>query len=280
MVRRFVAPARRTTDGGRTNDQERRTKDDTIALMSTSNAVHELERELRGICGARLQSLVVYGRRADSHRTREPRRGHGAHEPAPVRTMAVVDALSASDLRACAALTASWHDRGLATPLMVAAHEFERSLDAFPLEFGAIIADHHVVAGPNPFETLTVDPADIRRACEVQARSHLLHLREGYLETRGRADALSLLIVESAPAFTALILSLARLARPGTDEDAAAAARQAERTLGAAPGAIGTIVGLVGVHEIASAQAEPLFPPYLDAVERLVQYVDGWSARG
>ena len=37
--------------------------------------------------------------------------------------------------------------------------------------------------------------ADLRRACEVQARSHLLHLREGYLETRGRADALSDLIV-------------------------------------------------------------------------------------
>ena len=60
------------------------------------------------------------------------------------------------------------------------------SLDAFPLEFGAILADHAVVSGASPFDGLTVDAADLRRACEVQARSHLLHLREGYIE---RADA-------------------------------------------------------------------------------------------
>jgi len=247
------------------------------AEMSIPDAVHTLERELRGICGPRLQSLVIYGQRAGSRRRREPH-AHGAHAEPPVRTMAVVDALGASDLRACAALTAAWHDMGLATPLMVAAHEFGRSLDAFPLEFGAIIADHVVVAGTNPFESLTVDPADIRRACEVQARSHLLHLREGYLETRGRSDALAMLVVESAPAFASLITSLARLERPDSD-DAAAAARHAERTLGVPPGAVAAIVGLVGVHEISSAQAEQLFPPYLDAVERLVNYVDGWSRR-
>ena len=90
---------------------------------------------------------------------------------------------------------AAWHDAGLATPLLLAAHEFGRSLDAFPLEFGAILADHVVVAGSDPFDGLRVDAADLRRACEVQARSHLLHLREGYLETRGRGDALADLIV-------------------------------------------------------------------------------------
>jgi hypothetical protein len=193
--------------------------------------------------------------------------------------MAIVDALTASDLRACAALTASWHDRGLATPLVVAAHEFERSLDAFPLEFGAILADHEVVTGANPFDGLAVDAADIRRACEVQARSHLLHLREGFLETRGRADALAVLIVESAASFAALIRSVARLETTAAEETATAA-RHAERTLGVAPGSIVDIVSLVGVSEISSEQAERLFPPYLEAAEKLVAYVDGWTRRG
>src|SRR5207248_2122686 len=124
----------------------------------------------------------------------------------------------------------------------------------FPLEFGAILADHELVAGANPFDGLAVDAADLRRACEVQARSHLLHLREGYLETRGRGDALALLIVESAPSFAALIRSVARLERAG--EDTAAAARHAERALGVAPGSIGDVVRLVGVPEISSDQAE------------------------
>jgi hypothetical protein len=192
--------------------------------------------------------------------------------------MAVVEGMTRDDLRACATRVDAWHGRGLATPLIVAAREFDRSLDVFPLEFGAILADHVVVSGENPFAASKVEPADVRRACEVQARSHLLHLREGYLETRGRADALSDLIVQSAPAFAALLTSVARL-EGHVGGDAGAAARHAERTLGVGGGAIADIVTLVGIHELPSADAERLFAPYLDVLERLVDYVDGWSAR-
>jgi hypothetical protein len=31
------------------------------------------------------------------------------------------------------------------------------------------------------------------------------------------------------------------------------------------------------VHEISAADAERLFPPYLAALERLVEYVDAWG---
>ena len=94
---------------------------------------------------------------------------------------------------------------------VLAAHEFGRSLDAFPLEFGAILADHAVVSGADPFAGLRVDPAHLRQACEMQARSHLLHLREGYLETRGRGDALAELIAALGGAARRLLQSVARL---------------------------------------------------------------------
>jgi len=203
--------------------------------------VRVLERDLRAIFGDRLQSLSTYA--------------HGTH------TLVIVDRLSADDLRACAARTAAWHDARLATPLVLGADEFESSLDAFPLEFGAILADHRVVAGRAPFDSLTVDPADVRRAIEVQARSQLIHLREGYLETRGRSDALSLLIVDSAPGFRALVDSVRRL-DPTFD-----------------PGVAGKeIAALAGAHDLASPDAERLFPGYLEAVERLVKHVDRWTA--
>jgi hypothetical protein len=245
--------------------------------MSTPEAVQRLEGDLRRICGARLQSIVIYGHhdRAPHHDRDAHHGGGGGHDA--IRTLVVIDGLGLADLRACAALTPSWHEIGLATPLVVATHEFERSLDAFPLEFDAILATYTPVAGVDPFASLVVDAADIRRACEVQARSHLLHLREGCLETGGRADALSMLIVDSAPAFAALMTSLARLERASHD-DLPAAARHAERILGAVPDAIGRIVALVGVREIPSAQAELLFPAYLDAAEKLVAYVDKWHA--
>jgi hypothetical protein len=250
--------------------------------MSISENVQSLERDLRDVFGARLQSLVVYATRA--HASHDAAQGDHArgHSASPneraTHTLAVVDALTTDDLRACAARVSSWHDRGLATPLLLAAHEFARSLDAFPLEFGAIVADHALVAGRDPFVDVRVDPADLRRACEVQARSHLLHLREGFLETRGRADALAVLIVDSAPAFAALLGSIARLQGAAAVEPAAAG-RHIERHLGAPGGIVSDVVKLASVTEISSDEAVRLFPAYLDAVERLVTFVDGWQAR-
>jgi hypothetical protein len=244
--------------------------------MAIPDAVRALERDLRGIFGSRLQSLVIYGERGAAAHADDRHGTHGRHAR-PIRTLAVVESTTLEDLRASAERVGGWHDAGLATPLVLAAHEFDHSLDAFPLEFGAILADHRVVAGDNPFASLTVDPADVRRACEVQARSHLLHLREGFLETRGRADALSLLIVQSAPAFAALVASLARLEGRAID-DAAAAARHVERAVGLANGPIGEVAALAHAHDLPSEAAERLFAPYLDAVEKIVGYVDAWRS--
>src|SRR5471030_165543 len=187
--------------------------------MPISDGVQMLERELGEIFGKRLQSLVIYGQRAHHAHAAHDTHGHGAAPP--THTMAVVESMTPNDLRACAGRVVAWHDAGLATPLLFAGHEFEQSLYAFPLEFGAILADHTIVAGADPFASLAIDPADVRRACEVQARSHLLHLREGFLETRGRSDALAVLIVRSVPAFAGLMGSLARLAGHTTDDVAA-----------------------------------------------------------
>jgi hypothetical protein len=244
--------------------------------MRIPDAVQTLDRDLRGIFGSRLQSLVIYGQRSSGAAHDDGGHGHGKGER-QTQTLAVVESMTQEDLRTSAGRVAAWHDAGLATPLLFIAREFEQSLDAFPLEFGAILADHTVVSGENPFASLAVDAADVRRACEVQARSHLLHLREGFLETRGRADALADLVVQSAGAFAALVSSIARLDGHAA-ADPESAARHVERLLNV-PGSVTGITSLAAGHEISSAEAERLFPPYLDAVERLVQHVDGWSGR-
>lgn len=243
--------------------------------MHIPKAIGALERDLQGIFGTRLRSIVAYGlgARADGHSDD----GH-AHDAPLTHTLVVVDRLTTDDLRSCAGRVGSWHDASLATPLIVVEHEFGRSLDVFPFEFGDILSDHVVVSGGNPFEGLSVAPADLRRACEVQARGHLLHLREGYMETRGRADALAVLIVRSAPAFAAIVTSVARLmGKP--PKDAGTAARLVDLALDLPAATSSDVVALVGVREISSADAERLFPPYLAAVERLVNHVDAWRSR-
>jgi hypothetical protein len=92
----------------------------------------------------------------------------------------------------------------------------------------------------------------------VQARGHLLHLREGYVETRGRDDALAVLIVRSASAWKSLLENMARLENTVAEQD--------------------DVTKLVGIKEISNEEAVRIFPTYLAAVERLTQQVDRWSA--
>src|SRR5262245_17962061 len=199
-------------------------------MSELPSSVHTLDRELRGVFGPRLQSLVAYGLNAATT---------AAH--APTRTMALVESLTEQDLRACAARATSWHDAGLATPLVVAARELERSLDAFPLEFAAIHADHVLISGTEPFASLTVDATDVRRACEVQARSHLLHLREGFIDAGGNGNALAVLVVQSAAPLAALVTSVARVeGHPNRDPESAG--RHVQRTLGVPGGALSEVV--------------------------------------
>src|SRR5579871_1971740 len=103
------------------------------------SAVRTLERELRGIFHERLKSLTVYGQSS----SQGPHGSQGAHaheHDAATHTLAILETLGRDDLRACSKRLRAWHDDGLATPLLLAANEFETALDVFPLEFGAILA--------------------------------------------------------------------------------------------------------------------------------------------
>jgi hypothetical protein len=234
--------------------------------------------DLRGVFGQRLTSMVLYGRRGAG--------GHGSAEgltaaaqkaggPALAHTLAIVQSIEPHDLRACAAFRAVWARRGLAVPLLMTADELVRSLDAFPLELNEIITHHVVILGPSPFAGLSVGPRDLRRACEVQARSHLLHLREGYLEAGGHPKGLAELFLASLRAFRVLLSNLGQL-RGAEAESDAALARHLESSAGLPAGAVMQVLGIESSRSLGPSDAEALFPAYLDLVERLVRYIDAW----
>jgi len=229
--------------------------------MPVPDAISQLERDLRSIFGDRLSALVTYARQP----------------PGPPATIAVVDRLGVEDLQSCATRVAGWHAAHIGTPLILPTSELTRSLDAFPIEFNSILASYQVVAGQDPFEALRVDPMHLRMACEVQVRSHLLHLREDYLETEGRGSSLAALMAESAHALAALVTSVAELdgAKAPAPEDAA---RHLEITLGLADAILVRVVTMRADRPPSSEDARKLWPDYLDAVEQLARHVDRWRS--
>ena len=169
----------------------------------------------------------------------------------------------------------SWLRNASATPLILS-RQFAGSLDAFPIEFGEIIDTHRVIFGADPFFGLSIRPEDLRRACEVQVKSHLLHLRENYIECGGRPAAIESLVADSAPGFAALLRRLASLdGRPhdtAADIGAYAAARP-----GLDPRVFGNLIAIMANGSGAGVDAVRLFPAYLAAVEQLARFIDGWK---
>jgi hypothetical protein len=210
--------------------------------------IKALTADLQRIFGARLQSLVTYG---------------ATDDPDGLHTLALVEHLTFQDLAACAPQSAQWRRAGAAVPLLLTRDEFLRTLDVFPVEYGEIIQNHVLIAGRDLFAGLRVSESDLRRACELQAKSHLIHLREGYLESGGNPKTIGRLIAGSAAALSSLLVNLERL-----DEG------------------IGARAGLTAgvVQEIGSADTNTIADPsallarYVGAVERLWQEVDRWRA--
>lgn len=224
-----------------------------------------LVADLREIFGARLVSVVAYGPCLD---------GVGDAE---VTCLVLVQDLTVTDLDACAHASRGWSRNDIAIPLILREREFRRSLDAFPLEYGEIIRAHERLVGPDPFESIGIEPEDLRRACEVESRSHLVHLREGFIQCGGRPREVAALVAASAPGFAALLRNMARLAGHSVS-DKAALTREGARAAGLDEGLVTSVLAVERPGAVAVADPARLFPEYLAAVEQLARWVDQWRA--
>ena len=230
------------------------------------SALEALVADLRDIFRNRLQSVCAYGL---DHR-----------DESDVHTVAFVDRLAFEDLAACAPRTRGWQNRGLAAPLILQANEFTRSLDVFPLEYGDIIAHHVVLYGDDPFDGVVVAEPDRRRGCELQAKSHLIHLRESFLETHGEPRAVARMIAASAEGFRRLLENLVTLVGPSTEHGGSHAGlpEDAERLIGV-PASLTRDVFATAASGGPSTIADPnaLLSRYIDAVEDIWTFVDQWK---
>jgi len=193
-------------------------------------SIDTLAAQLQDIFGDRLKMVAAFGDSANS--------------------CAVVESVTIADLDRCAAHASKWNKAGLDVPLLIVERDLRRALDAFPLELTEIIATRRVLAGVDLFAEVLVPKQELRRACEVQARGHVLHLREGYIESGGDNKAIAKLVAAATPTFRGLVKNVARLE-------------------GISPKALVTQLNLDNF--------ENAFPEALSAAERIVDYVDRWT---
>src|SRR5919204_2315352 len=208
---------------------------------------------LRAIFGERLRSVVAYGPHLDN--------GGAADATEPFSSLALVTSITVADLEASAVRAHDWKRHHIATPLLLPEDEFRRSLDAFPLEYAEILRAHELLYGANPFDGVSIQRADLRRACETQIKSHLVHLREGFIEAGGAPRAIADLVTASAPAFGALLRNIARL-NGSTERDRATATREGARAANLPETVIADILALERPSALKATDAARVFPEY------------------
>jgi hypothetical protein len=216
-------------------------------------AFGRLAADLQRVFGPRFVALVAYEQNA---------------------SVVFASSIHADDLDALGPLVGSWHHDGLATPLAMTPEEFRRSLDAFPLEYQGILDRHAVIAGTPPFSSVSVDREDLRRACEIQARGHLIHLRQGWIQSGGHQSHLVDVLVRSAAPFRALLSNVARL-QGAPHETVADLAAFAQTAIGMPSGVVAHVLDLDD-HPERGRKVLSHLSEYLAAAERLWGFVDRW----
>ncbi len=235
-------------------------------MAASHAATNLLLADLRRIFGDRLLSVAIYGSHAEGD-------GHGE----PATCLALVRSLPAADLESCARAAAAWHRAGLATPLILPDQEFRASLDAFPLEYAEMQRAHACMYGAEPFADVNIAQHDVRRACETQVKSHLVHLREGYIEAEGKPREIAELLRSSAAAFSALLRNVARL-HGTTGGDRTATTMAGARVAGLQDAVVTAVLALETADVVGATDPARLFPDYLAAIEQLAAFVDAWKA--
>jgi hypothetical protein len=147
-------------------------------------------------------------------------------------------------------------------------------VEAFPVEYGEIIDTHTVLLGTDPFAGVEIAPRDLRRALEGRTASHLLHLRENFVEVGGRPTMVDALVRESAPGFQALLRRMARL--DGTPADTPTGLALWAATRAGLDARIVSDVLAMANEPSPAVDAVRLFPEYLDTVEALLHVIDRW----
>lgn len=226
-------------------------------------ALERMAADLRRVFGNRLLAVCAYG---------------PSDPDTDTRSIVLVDRLAFEDFGACIPLARRWDADGLAVPLILDRDEFERTLDVFPLEYGEIIASHVLIYGDeDPFADATVNAADRRRGCELQAKSHLIHLREGYLESGGDPRSVSSLIAASSDGFRRLLANMVLLVAsdgPGALQDLP---HTAEQHFGVPATLTREVLAAAGTRPSTIADPTALLARYVEAVERIWEFVDAWK---
>ena len=188
--------------------------DDTQKLLQT------YVKEVTGTFGEQMEGLLLYGSAV---------RGEFIPGRSNLNILLLVSSYDSAVLKQYSALHRRWSKEQIMVPLFLTEEELHMSAAVFPLEFLEIQEQHRVLGGRDPFIGFHVKTDRLRDAVVQGFASHLLRLRQRYVEGGGGAEATTILLLLSITSMLPLLRGVQRLlGRPPLSHSDAAISDVAE----------------------------------------------------
>jgi hypothetical protein len=164
---------------------------------------------------------------------------------------------------------------------MMSVDEWRGSADVWAIELADMRDAHVAVTGPDPFQGLEIRLEDLRMQCERELKGKQIQLRERYLLFAGQPAELGELLTRSFSTFLVLFRTVLRLSGEGGVRDAETVVQRVAERAGFNPVPVVEVLrARTAGHKLNPQADSPVVVGYLDAVARVVEYVDGLAHGG
>src|SRR6476659_7975482 len=232
--------------------------------------LEDLVGQLKTAYGDALRSVGLYGSAvAGEHIARK----------SDYNILVILDNVPLDRLAAVGAVLRAWGEGGNPPPMMFTDSEWKSSADVFPMEYADILERHRVLLGADPTEGIVVAKGDLRLQVEQQALGKLLHLRRGAMAAGVDEKAQLGLLEASLSALMVVFRGVARLHAESPAQDYADLSRSVAAKAGFDAAPFERVVRHVrGIAKLERGEAGRVLADYLAAMERLVAYLDRFTA--
>ena len=223
-------------------------------------------KEVKGVFGEQLEGMLLYGSAV---------RGEFLPGRSNLNILLLVPSYDSVILKQYSAVHRRWSKEQIVVPLFLTEEELRFSATVFPLEFLEIQEQHRVLGGRDPFIGFHVKTDRLREAVVQGLMSHLLRLRQRYVEGSGGAEATTILLPLSITSTLPLLRGVQRLlGRPVLSHSDAMIKDVAEQLTLDLQGLLDVLLLKRGQISPGSHEIPRLFDRYLQAVTLLTRTVE------
>jgi hypothetical protein len=222
-------------------------------------------KDVKGVFGEQLEGMLLYGSAV---------RGEFLPGRSNLNILLLVSSYDSVVLKKYGALHRHWSKEQIVVPLFLTEEELHTSAAVFPLEFLEIQEQHRVLGGRDPFIGFHVKTDRLRETVVQGVTSHLLRLRQRYVEGGGSDDATTILLPLSITSIVPLLRGVQRiLGRPVLSHSDAVIKDVAEQLKLDLQGLLDALLLKRGQISPGPREVPRLFDRYLQAATLLTRAV-------